>query len=85
VAQTGLMTRDIVTNASTISGSELINVTHGFITEPTAILLTVFGSTSYILQVASKNSSTFTVQVKNYDGTPAINATLISFSWLAIK
>jgi hypothetical protein len=85
VAQTGLMTRDIVTNASTISGSELINVTHGFITEPTAVLLTVFGSTSYILQVASKNSSTFTVQVKNYDGTPAINATLISFSWLAIK
>jgi hypothetical protein len=85
LAQTGLMTRDIVTNASTISGSELINVTHGFITEPTAVLLTVFGSTSYILQVASKNSSTFTVQVKNYDGTPAINATLISFSWLAIK
>jgi hypothetical protein len=85
LAQTGLMTRDIVTNASTISGSELINVTHGFITEPTAVLLTVFGSTSYILQVASKNSSTFTVQVKNYDGTPAIDATLISFSWLAIK
>jgi len=85
VAQTGLMTRNIVTDASTISGSELINVTHGFITEPTAVLLTVFGSTSYILQVASKNSSTFTVQVKNYDGTPAINATLISFSWLAIK
>jgi hypothetical protein len=85
LAQTGLMTRNIVTNASTISGSELINVTHDFITEPTAVLLTVFGSTSYILQVASKNSSTFTVQVKNYDGTPAINATLISFSWLAIK
>jgi hypothetical protein len=85
VAQTGLMTRNIVTNASTISGSELINVTHDFVTEPTAVLLTVFGSTSYILQVASKNSSTFTVQVKNYDGTPAINATLISFSWLAIK
>jgi hypothetical protein len=85
LAQTGLMTRDIVTNASTISGSELINVTHGFITEPTAVLLTVFGSTPYILQVASKNSSTFTVQVKNYDGTPAIDATLISFSWLAIK
>jgi predicted Zn-ribbon and HTH transcriptional regulator len=85
LAQTGLMTRNIVTDASTISGSELINVTHGFITEPTAVLLTVFGSTSYILQVASKNSSTFTVQVKNYDGTPAINATLISFSWLAIK
>jgi hypothetical protein len=85
LAQTGLMTRNIVTNASTISGSELINVTHDFITEPTAVLLTVFGSTPYILQVASKNSSTFTVQVKNYDGTPAINATLISFSWLAIK
>jgi hypothetical protein len=85
VAQTGLMTRDIVTDASTISGSELINVTHGFTTEPTAVLLTVFGNTSYILQVASKNTSTFTVQVKNYDGTPAINATLISFSWLAIK
>jgi hypothetical protein len=85
LAQTGLMTRNIVTNASTISGSELINVTHGFTTEPTAVLLTVFGSTSYILQVASKNTSTFTVQVKNYDGTPAINATLISFSWLAIK
>ena len=85
LAQTGLMTRNIVTDTSTISGSELINVTHGFITEPTAVLLTVFGSTSYILQVASKNSSTFTVQVKNYDGTPAINATLISFSWLAIK
>jgi hypothetical protein len=85
LAQTGLMTRNIVTDTSTISGSELINVTHGFTTEPTAVLLTVFGSTSYILQVASKNSSTFTVQVKNYDGTPAINATLISFSWLAIK
>jgi hypothetical protein len=85
LAQTGLMTRNIVTDTSTISGSELINVTHGFITEPTAVLLTVFGSTSYILQVASKNSSTFTVQVKNYDGTPAIDATLISFSWLAIK
>jgi hypothetical protein len=85
VAQTGLMTRNIVTNASTISGSELINVTHGLGSEPTAVLLTVFGSTSYILQVASKNSSTFTVQVKNYNGTPAIDATLISFSWLAIK
>jgi hypothetical protein len=85
VAQTGLMTRNIVTNASTISGSELINVSHGLGSEPTSVLLTVFGSTSYILQVASKSSSTFTVQVKNYDGTPAINAILISFSWLAIK
>jgi len=85
VAQTGLMTRNIVTDASTISGSELINVTHGLSSEPTAVLLTVFGSTNYILQVASKTSSTFTVQVKNYNGTPAINATLISFSWLAIK
>jgi hypothetical protein len=85
LAQTGLMTRDIVTNASTISLSELIDVSHGLGSEPTAVLLTVFGNTSYILQVASKNSSTFTVQVKNYDGTPAIDATLISFSWLAIK
>jgi hypothetical protein len=85
LAQTGLMTRNIVTDTSTISGSELINVTHNLGSEPTAVLLTVFGNTSYILQVASKNTSTFTVQVKNYDGTPAINATLISFSWLAIK
>jgi hypothetical protein len=85
VAQTGLMTRGIVTDTSTISLTELIDVTHNLGSEPTAVLLTVFGSTSYILQVASKNSSTFRVQVKNYDGTPAIDATLISFSWLAIK
>jgi len=85
VAQTGLMTRGLESNRSTISGSELISVTHNLVSEPTSVLLTVFGSTSYILQVSSKTSSTFTVQVKNYDGTPAINATLVSFSWLAIK
>jgi hypothetical protein len=85
VAQTGLMTRGLESDRSTISGSELISVTHNLVSEPTSVLLTVFGSTSYILQVASKNSNTFTVQVKNYDGTPAINATLVSFSWLAIK
>jgi hypothetical protein len=85
VAQTGLMTRGLESNRSTISGSELINVTHNLGSEPTSVLVTVFGSTSYILQVASKTGSTFTVQVKNYDGTPAIDATLVSFSWLAIK
>ena len=85
VAQTGLMRTGLESNRSTISGSELISVTHNLVSEPTSVLLTVFGSTSYILQVSSKSSSTFTVQVKNYDGTPAINATLVSFSWLAIK
>jgi hypothetical protein len=85
VAQTGLMTRGLESDRSTISGSELISVTHNLGSEPTSVLLTVFGSTSYILQVSSKTSNTFTVQVKNYDGTPAINATLVSFSWLAIK
>jgi hypothetical protein len=85
VAQTGLMTRGLESNRSTTSGSELISVTHNLGSEPTSVLITVFGSTSYILQVASKTGSTFTVQVKNYDGTPAIDATLVSFSWLAIK
>ena len=85
VAQTGLMTRGLESNRLTISGSELINVTHNLGSEPTSVLVTVFGSTPYILQVSSKASNTFTVQVKNYDGTPAINATLVSFSWLAIK
>jgi hypothetical protein len=85
VAQTGLMTRDLESNRSTTPGSELIEVTHNLGSEPTSVLVTVFGSTSYILQVASKTGSTFTVQVKNYDGTPAIDATLVSFSWLAIK
>jgi hypothetical protein len=85
VAQTGLMTRGLESNLSTILGSELINVTHNLGNEPTSVLVTVFGNTSYILQVSSKASNTFTVQVKNYDGTPAINATLVSFSWLAIK
>jgi hypothetical protein len=85
VAQTGLMTRGLENNLSTILGSELINVTHNLGNEPTSVLVTVFGNTSYILQVSSKASNTFTVQVKNYDGTPAINATLVSFSWLAIK
>ena len=85
VAQTGLMTRGLVNNASTITGSELIEVTHNLGSNPTSVLVTVFGSTSYILQVSSKASNIFTVQVKNYDGTAAIDATLVSFSWLAIK
>jgi hypothetical protein len=86
VAQTGLMTRG-ETTATTGSPSATFTVTHGLGATPTSILVTSAGLTGaekIIFEVYTKNSTTFSVQAWNYDGTEASSKSVKIF-WLAIK
>jgi hypothetical protein len=86
VAQTGLMTRGETTE-TTGNISAVFNVTHGLGSNPTSVIVTgtgASGSEKLIYEVYAKNSTTFSVQVWNYDGTEAAS-TSVTIYWLAIK
>lgn len=86
VAQTGLMTRG-ETTATTGTPSATFTVTHGLGATPTSILVTsagLAGAEKIIFEVYTKNSTTFSVQAWNYDGTEASSKSVKIF-WLAIK
>ena len=86
VAQTGLMTRG-ETTATTGSPSATFTVTHELGSTPTSILVTsagLAGAEKIIFEVYTKNSTTFSVQAWNYDGTEASSKSVKIF-WLAIK
>ena len=86
VAQTGLMTRG-ETTATTGSPSAIFTVTHSLGSTPTSVLVTsagIAGAEKIIFEVYSKNSTTFSVQAWNYDGTEASSKSVKIF-WLAIK
>jgi|LakMenEpi03Aug12_release.lakeMendotaPanAssembly.Ray.scaffolds.fasta_scaffold04108_8 hypothetical protein len=86
VAQTGLMTRGSTT-ATTGTPSAVFNVTHGLGSNPTAVIVTsagIAGAEKIIFEVYAKNSTTFSVQAWNYDGTEAAS-TSVTIYWLAIK
>ena len=86
VAQTGLMTRG-ETTATTGTPSAIFTVTHGLGTNPSAIIVTsagIGGAEKIIYEVYAKNSTTFSVQAWNYDGTEASSKS-VKIYWLAIK
>jgi hypothetical protein len=86
VAQTGLMTRGETTE-TTGSPSATFTVTHGLGVTPTSVLVTsagLAGAEKIIFEVYTKNSTTFSVQAWNYDGTEASSKSVKIF-WLAIK
>jgi hypothetical protein len=86
VAQTGLMTRGSTT-ATTGTPSAVFTVTHGLGSNPTSVIVTgtgAIGAQKLIFEVYAKNSTTFSVQVWNYDGTEAAS-TSVTIYWLAIK
>jgi hypothetical protein len=86
VAQTGLMTRG-ETTATTGSPSAVFTVTHGLGSNPTAVLVTsagIGGGDKIIFEVYTKNSTTFSVQAWNYDGTEA-SGKEVKIYWLALK
>jgi hypothetical protein len=86
VAQTGLMTRGSTT-ATTGTPSAVFTVTHGLGSNPTSVIITgagAVGAQKLIFEVYAKNSTTFSVQVWNYDGTEAAS-TSVTIYWLAIK
>jgi hypothetical protein len=86
VAQTGLMTRGSTT-ATTGTPSAVFTVNHGLGSNPTSVIVTgagAVGAEKLIYEVYAKNSTTFSVQVWNYDGTEAAS-TSVTIYWLAIK
>lgn len=86
VAQTGLMTRGS-TNVTTGTPSAVFTVTHGLGSNPTAVIVTsagIAGAQKIIYEVYAKNSTTFSVQAWNYDGTEAANKN-VTIYWMAIK
>jgi hypothetical protein len=86
VAQTGLMTRGETTE-TTGSPSAIFTVTHGLGSTPTSVLVTsagIGGGDKIIFEVYTKNSTTFSVQAWNYDGTEA-SGKQVKIYWLALK
>jgi len=86
VSQTGLMTTGSTT-ATTGTPSAVFTVTHGLGSNPTSVIVTgagAVGAQKLIFEVYAKNSTTFSVQVWNYDGTEAAS-TSVTIYWLAIK
>ena len=86
VAQTGLFTRGS-TNVTTASPSAIFTVTHGLGSNPSAVIVTsagIGGAEKIIYEVYAKNSTTFSVQAWNYDGTEAANKN-VTIYWFAIK
>ena len=86
VAQTGLFTRGSI-NETTGSPSAIFTVTHGLGSNPTSVIVTgagIAGAEKIIYEVYAKNSTTFSVQAWNYDGTEAANKN-VTIYWFAIK
>jgi hypothetical protein len=86
VAQTGLMTRGETTE-TTGSPSATFTVTHGLGFNPSSVIITsagIGGGDKIIFEVYTKNSTTFSVQAWNYDGTEA-SSKEVKIYWLAIK
>ena len=86
VAQTGLFTRGS-TNETTGSPSAIFTVFHGLGSNPTSVIVTgagIAGAEKIIYEVYNKNSTTFSVQAWNYDGTEAANKN-VTIYWFAIK
>jgi hypothetical protein len=86
VAQTGLMTRGETTE-TTGSPSATFTVTHGLGSNPSSVIITsagIGGGDKIIFEVYTKNSTTFSVQAWNYDGTEA-SSKEVKIYWLAIK
>jgi hypothetical protein len=88
VAQTGLMTRG-AWEASTSSVEGTFSVTHGLGATPVSIIITSAGLESsferkLLFEVYARNSTTFSVQAWNLDGTAATSKT-VKIYWLAIK
>jgi hypothetical protein len=88
VAQTGLMTRGAL-EASTSSVEGTFSVTHGLGATPVSIIITSAGLESsferkLLFEVYARNSTTFSVQAWNLDGTAATSKT-VKIYWLAIK
>ena len=86
LAQTGLMTRG-ETTATTGSPSAVFTVTHGLGSTPTSVLITsagIGGGNKILFEVYTKNSTTFSVQAWNYDGTEASGKS-VKIYWLALK
>jgi hypothetical protein len=75
------------TTATTGTPSAVFTVTHGLGFNPTSVIVTgtgASGAEKLIYEVYAKNSTTFSVQVWNYDGTEAAS-TSVTIYWLAIK
>lgn len=86
VAQTGLMTRG-ETTATTGSPSAIFTVTHGLGFNPSSVIITsagIGGGNKLLFEVYTKNSTTFSVQAWNLDGTEAASKS-VKIYWLAIK
>jgi hypothetical protein len=86
VAQTGLMTRG-ETTATTGSPSATFTVTHGLGFNPSSVIVTsagIGGGNKILFEVYTKNSTTFSVQAWNLDGTEAASKE-VKIYWLAIK
>jgi hypothetical protein len=86
VAQTGLMTRG-ETTATTGSPSAIFTVTHGLGFNPSSVIVTsagIGGGNKILFEVYTKNSTTFSVQAWNLDGTEAASKE-VKIYWLAIK
>lgn len=86
VAQTGLMTRG-ETTATTGSPSAIFTVTHGLGANPSSVIVTsagIGGGNKILFEVYTKNSTTFSVQAWNLDGTEAASKE-VKIYWLAIK
>jgi hypothetical protein len=86
VAQTGLMTRG-ETTATTGTPSAIFTVTHGLGSNPSSVIITsagIGGGNKILFEVYTKNSTTFSVQAWNLDGTEASSKSVKIF-WLAIK
>ena len=88
VAQTGLMTRG-AWEASTSAVEGTFSVTHGLGATPVSIIITSAGLESsferkLLFEVYARNSTTFSVQAWNLDGSAATSKT-VKIYWLAIK
>jgi hypothetical protein len=86
VAQTGLMTRGETTE-TTGSPSAIFTVTHGLGFNPSSVIVTsagIGGGNKILFEVYTKNSTTFSVQAWNLDGTEAASKE-VKIYWLAIK
>jgi hypothetical protein len=88
VAQTGLMTRGAWEDStSLVEGT--FSVTHGLGATPVSIIITSAGLESsferkLLFEVYARNSTTFSVQAWNLDGSAATSKT-VKIYWLAIK
>lgn len=68
--------------STSTDGSGDIAVTHSMGTTPTAVVVTVTGTTPYVCTVHTKGGTTFTVRFFDMAGA-AVTSTAVTFDWLA--